>query len=236
MNDAIEKARILLLEDDLNLGLIIEESLTREGFPVTLCRDGKDGLAAFAESDFDLCLVDVMMPRLDGFEFARKIRGLGDDTPLIFLTARELTEDRIEGFRIGCDDYVTKPFSMEELLLRIQAVLRRTGQGADPASPPDLIQLGDFIFHRPDRTLAQGESVRPLTDREADLLELLFLHQDRILERSFALRRPWGADSYHAGRSMDVIISRLRKSLQDHPRVQIRTVHGQGFKLMIRED
>ncbi|MBU8871662.1 MAG: response regulator transcription factor [Gemmatimonadales bacterium] len=236
MNNRLDQARILLLEDDPNLGLIIEESLIREGFPVTLCRDGQQGLDSFAGGEFDLCLVDVMMPHLDGFEFARQIRMQGDETPLIFLTARALTEDRVEGFRIGCDDYVTKPFSMEELLLRIQAVLRRANKGNEPAPSPELIELGDFIFHRPDRTLARGESVRQLTDREADLLELLCLHRDRTLERSFALRRIWGDDSYHAGRSMDVFISHLRKYLQDDPRVQIRTVHGQGFKLMIRED
>lgn len=235
MNDTSRKTRILLLEDDPNLGLIIEESLVREGYAVTLCRDGEQGLAAFHSADFELCLVDVMMPRLDGFEFARHLRDRGDETPLIFLTARALTEDRIEGFRIGCDDYVTKPFSMEELSLRIQAVLRRTGQGSAPP-PADRIELASYVFHRPDQTLALGDSVPKLTDREADLLELLCLHQNRTLERSFALRRIWGDDSYHAGRSMDVFISRLRKYLQDDPRVEIRTVHMQGFKLIVRSD
>ena len=235
MNDSTREARILLVEDDPNLGLIIEESLVREGFPVTLCRDGEEGLKVFAGGEFDLCLVDVMMPRVDGFEFARRIRAQGDDTPLIFLTARELTADRVEGFRIGCDDYVTKPFSMEELLLRIQAVLRRSGLGSEAPPPPDRIELGEYVFHRPDRTLAHGETIRQLTDREADLLELLCLHRDRTLERSFALQRIWGDDSYHAGRSMDVFISRLRKYLQDDPRVQIRTVHGQGFQLRTTE-
>jgi two-component system, OmpR family, response regulator VicR len=229
------QARILLLEDDPNLGLIIEESLIREGFPVVLCRDGVEGFTAFSSGTFDLCLVDVMMPNMDGFEFARRIRGQGDETPLIFLTARALTEDRVEGFRIGCDDYVTKPFSMEELLLRIQAVLRRTAPmpGADPT--PDSVALGKYIFHRPDRTLALQDAIQQLTDREADLLELLCLHQDRTLERTFALRRLWGDDSYHAGRSMDVFISKLRKHLQGDPQVQIRTVYGQGFRLIIKD-
>lgn len=236
MNDQLGQARILLLEDDPNLGLIIEESLIREGFPVVLCRDGKDGLLAFAGGGFDLCLVDVMMPNLDGFEFARRIRAQGHKTPLIFLTARALTEDRVEGFRIGCDDYVTKPFSMEELLLRIQAVLRRSASGPETTAAPDIIELGDYKFHRPDRTLTHNDSTTQLTDREADLLELLCLHQNRTLERSFALRRIWGDDSYHAGRSMDVFISRLRKLLQDDSRVQIRTVHGQGFRLVLKEE
>lgn len=233
MNQPMPKARILLLEDDPNLGLIIEESLVHEGFPVTLCRDGEEGLTAFAVGDFELCLVDVMMPRLDGFEFARRLRARGDETPLIFLTARALTEDKVEGFRIGCDDYVTKPFSVEELLLRIEAVLRRAGHA--PSEPaPERIALGKYLFSRPDQTLERDGKVRQLTGREADLLELLCLHRERTLERSFALLRLWGDDSYHAGRSMDVFISRLRKYLQDDSRVEIRTVHGQGYKLIIK--
>ncbi len=229
-------ARILLLEDDPNLGLIIEESLVEEGFPVRLCRDGQAGLDAFGVGDFDLCLVDVMMPVLDGFEFARRLRAQGDETPLIFLTARSLTEDRVEGFRIGCDDYVTKPFSMEELLLRIQAVLRRTGNPPETAAPPPhRIELGRYIFHHADQTLEYDGEHRKLTGRESDLLELLCLHHDRVLERSFALRRLWGDDNYHAGRSMDVFISRLRKYLQQDARVEIRTIHGQGFKLLVKE-
>jgi len=230
------QARILLLEDDPNLGLIIEESLIREGFPVVLCRDGQEGLIAFDGGNFDLCLVDVMMPNLDGFEFARRIRAQGEDIPLIFLTARALTKDRVEGFRIGCDDYVTKPFSMEELLLRIQAVLRRAIPASSNNPAADIIALGNYSFHRPDRTLAFQDTVIQLTDREADLLELLCLHQNRTLERTFALRRIWGDDSYHAGRSMDVFISKLRKHLQNDPQVQIRTVHGQGFRLVLKED
>lgn len=237
MNENSAPARILLLEDDPNLGLIIEESLVEEGFPVRLCRDGKEGLEVFAAGDFDLCLVDVMMPELDGFEFARRLRARGDETPLIFLTARSLTEDRVEGFRIGCDDYVTKPFSMEELLLRIGAVLRRTGIQPEPnAAAPDRIELGSYTFLRAQQKLVRDRDERQLTGRESDLLELLCLHRDRTLERSFALRRLWGDDSYHAGRSMDVFISRLRKYLQEDPRVEIRTVHGMGFKLLVRAE
>ena len=227
-------ARILLLEDDPNLGLIVEDSLVQEGFPVTLCRDGVDGLAAFDAGDFDLCLVDVMMPAMDGFEFARRLRERGDETPLIFLTARAMTEDKIEGFRIGCDDYVTKPFSMEELLLRMQAVLRRSGSAGEAPAPPDRIALAGYEFCRTEQTLTRNGETRQLTTRESDLLDLLCLHGTRVLERRFALRRIWGDDSYHAGRSRDVFISKLRKYLQDDPRVEIRTVHGQGFKLIVR--
>jgi len=235
MNTPLGSARILLLEDDPNLGLIIEESLIREGFPVVLCRDGEEGLVAFDSGDFDLCLVDVMMPKLDGFEFTRRLRAQGENVPLIFLTARALTEDRVEGFRIGCDDYVTKPFSMEELLLRIQAVLRRVAPSIDSDPGSDFFQIGNYVFNHLERTLSHDNMCQQLTDREADLLELLCQHQDRTLSRSFALRRIWGDDSYHAGRSMDVFISRLRKLLKEDSRVKIRTVHGQGYKLFCKE-
>lgn len=227
-------ARILLLEDDPNLGLIVEDSLVQAGHPVTLCRNGKEGLKAFEAGQFDLCLVDIMMPEMDGFEFARLLRHRGDATPLIFLTARAMTEDKIEGFRAGCDDYVTKPFSMEELLLRIQAVLRRGSSAAEASTAPDCVDLGRYQFCRTEQTLSLGEQVQQLTSRESDLLDLLCLHGDKVLERSFALRRIWGDDSYHAGRSMDVFISKLRKYLKDDESVEIRTVHGQGFKLIVR--
>jgi two-component system, OmpR family, response regulator len=228
-----EQTKILLLEDDLNLGLIVEESLTKSGFAVKLVRDGRAGLEALQEQPFDLCLVDVMMPLMDGFTFAREARGNNSDIPLIFLTARSLIEDKVEGFRIGCDDYVTKPFSMEELILRIEAVLRRTGGVKGSGEMPEILTLGQYLYDCRDRTLALGENIRKLTDREADLLELLHLHKNRTLDRSLALVTIWGDDSYHCGRSMDVFVSRLRKYLDQDPEVEIRTVHGQGLRLLI---
>jgi DNA-binding response OmpR family regulator len=227
-------ARILLLEDDPNLGLIVEDSLVQAGHPVTLCRDGKQGLTAFDTGGYDLCLVDIMMPEMDGFEFTRHLRDRGETTPIIFLTARAMTEDKIEGFRAGCDDYVTKPFSMEELLLRMQAVLRRTAATGGTETRPDSIALGSYEFCRTEQILLRDGEARHLTTRESELLDLLCLHGEKVLERPFALRRIWGDDSYHAGRSMDVFISKLRKYLQDDERVEIRTVHGQGFKLIVR--
>ena len=227
-------ARILLLEDDPNLGSIIAESLEREGHPVDLREDGRAGLDAMTAGGYDLCLVDVMMPLMDGFAFARRLREQGDETPLIFLTARSLVEDRVEGFRIGCDDYVTKPFSMEELLLRIRAVLRRVGNGTTDTVPAGEHEIGEYVFEPDDRLLRRGGEARRLTDRESDLLAMLCSHRDRVLERSHALRTLWGDDSYHAGRSMDVFISRLRKYLQEDGRVEIRSVHGKGFKLVVR--
>lgn len=235
------RERILLLEDDPNLGLIIKESLERAGFRVTLCPDGEAGLQAYRRETCDLCLVDVMMPVRDGFSFAREVRREDDDTPLIFLTARSLVEDRIAGFRIGCDDYVTKPFSMEELLLRIEAVLRRR-RAAQPGSAGNepsgqaaavVLAIGAYVFDHRRQILRRGGQERHLTDKEAELLRLLCQHRDQVLERSLALREIWGEESYHCSRSMDVFISRLRKYLKDDPRVEIRVVHGRGFRLMV---
>lgn len=224
------RSRILLLEDDPNLGLILQESLAGRGFAVTLCRDGRQGLEVFSPDSFDLCLVDVMMPAVDGFAFAREVRGRAPQQPLIFLTARSLTEDRLAGLRLGADDYITKPFSLEELVLRIGAVLRRSGR---PAGPGPLA-LGAFTFDPEGQTLRLGDLVRPLTDRESGLLHLLAIHRDEVVPRAEALKQLWGDDTYHAGRSMDVFVSRLRKLLAEDPTVRIRSVHGLGLKLTVR--
>ena len=224
--------KILLLEDDPNLGLIIRESLERQGFAVTLVPDGEEGLRVFAAGSFDLCLVDVMMPLRDGFSFAKEIRKNNRTIPLIFLTARSMTRDKLTGFQIGCDDYVTKPFSMEELLARIQAVMRRSNPDAEP-QPQTLFTIGAYRFDFPRQLLTFEDQKKRLTDKEAELLRQLCLFQDRTLERTYALRTIWGDESYHTGRSMDVFISRLRKYLTDDPRIVIKAVHGQGFRLMI---
>jgi DNA-binding response OmpR family regulator len=228
------RSSILLLEDDPNLGFILQEHLQLEGFAVTACADGVQGLDAYQKRKHTLCLVDVMMPAMDGFEFARTIRGSDDSTPIIFLTAKSLKEDKVEGFRIGCDDYVTKPFSMEELMLRIRAVLRRAGPPApeDGRSTPEIFAVGKFMFDQAKRTLRAGEKERRLTSREAELLRMLCLHKNRVLERDVALRSIWGSDSFFNGRSMDVFISRLRRYLASDRSIEILDVHGKGFKLV----
>jgi DNA-binding response OmpR family regulator len=224
--------RILLLEDDPNLGLIVAESLEARGFAVTLCRDGREGLDALAAGAPDLCLVDVMMPELDGFGFAEEARRREPDLPLVFLTARSLVEDRIEGFRLGADDYVTKPFSMEELVLRIEAVLRRTaGDGPGDATAP--LAVGRFTLDPVRQVLVLDGRERQLTAREAELLQVLAASPNETVARSALLKRIWGDDSYHAGRSMDVFVSRLRKHLADDPNVEIRTIHGKGLRLIV---
>jgi DNA-binding response OmpR family regulator len=225
--------RVLLLEDDANLGQIVQEHLQMQGFEVTLCVDGEDGLKACAQNSFDLCLVDIMMPRKDGFTFARELRQRDQKTPLIFLTAKSLKEDRIEGFKIGCDDYITKPFSVEELLLRIQAVLRRTTASAVSAPTTTVFDIGSFQFDSTRHILRQGDNELKLTPKESDLLRLLCLNLNRTLTREEALREVWGDENYFSGRSMDVFISRLRKYLRADTNVEIMGIHGKGFRLIV---
>lgn len=226
--------RVLLVEDDPNLGLIVQEHLQLNGFDVVLCENGETALVAFGHGRFALCLVDVMMPRMDGFAFARQVRRKDEAIPLIFLTAKSLKEDKIEGFRIGCDDYVTKPFSVEELLLRIQAVLRRSGATGQDERTSFII--GEFTFDAVTRSLRIGQQERKLTSRESELLRLLCLHQNKTLDRSLALREIWGDDNYFNARSMDVFVSKLRKCLKDDPHIEISSVHGVGFSLTVTTD
>jgi DNA-binding response OmpR family regulator len=224
--------RVLLLEDDANLGAVLQEHLQMQGCDVTLCTDGQQGLAAFESGTFDICLVDIMMPKKDGFSFAADVRRKDTEIPLIFLTAKAMKEDKIQGFKIGCDDYVTKPFSIEELMLRIQAVMRRSG-GPSEEDTPTQFQLGSFNFDYPRQLLTRKKKSRRLTTREADLLKLLCLNVNRTVRREVALRRIWNDDGYFAGRSMDVFISKLRKYLKDDPTVEIVGVHGQGVRLVV---
>jgi DNA-binding response OmpR family regulator len=225
--------RILLLEDDPNLGRIVQEHLQMEGFEVLLCVNGEEGMGAFRRRSFDLCLVDIMMPRKDGFTFAREVREQDQQTPLIFLTARSLKEDRIEGFKIGCDDYITKPVSVEELLLRIRAVLRRTKGSTVSETTQTVFEIGGYRFDSNRRILKRGNTKQKLTPKESELLHLLCLNMNRTLPREEALRRVWNDENYFSGRSMDVFISRLRKYLGDDNRVEIMGVHGKGFRLVV---
>jgi len=226
--------RVLLIEDDPNLGLVLQEHLVLNGFEVTLCVDGDEGLESFRKNQFDLCLVDVMMPRKDGFSFAEEVRREDSETPLIFLTAKSLKEDRIQGFRLGCDDYITKPFSMEELLLRVQAVLKRYRSSAT-APPADSFQLGRFSFDSNRRILKDKAGERRLTGKESALLTMLCQRLNRITPRGLALREIWGDEGYFTSRSMDVYISKLRKYLKEEPRLEILSIHGEGFKLTLAD-
>jgi len=227
--------RILLLEDDPNLGFMLQENLELRGYEVTLCPDGEQGSQAFERIHYDLCLVDVMMPKKDGFTFAREIRQHDQQTPLIFLTAKALKEDRIEGLTIGADDYVTKPFSMEELGLRIQAILKRSVNTVEGTTEPATFIIGGYTFHYEQQVLQFKNKKQKLTAKEADLLRLLCLQMNQTLERDVALKSIWGDDSYFTARSMDVFISRLRSYLKHDSRISILNVHGKGFKLVVAE-
>lgn len=227
--------KILLIEDDPNLGFILQENLELHGYTVERCADGEAGLQTFLKKDFDLCLLDVMLPKKDGFSLARDIRKTKAETPIIFLTAKSLKEDRIEGFKIGGDDYITKPFSMEELVLRIQAVLRRSKALSAEKTTAGIFQIGDYSFNAEQQTLARGEESQKLTAKEAELLRLLCLHMNEVLEREVALKLIWGEENYFNARSMDVFISKLRKYLAGDERIEIRNVHGKGFRLRVNE-
>lgn len=228
-----QKATILLVEDDLNLGFVIQDALKRRGFTVHLCRDGKEGLRKFNEQPYDLCVLDVMLPQKDGFSLAEDIRMVNALVPIVFLTAKSQTEDRIAGFKAGGDDYLTKPFSHEELILRIEAILRRTQGKEDEARERDRFDVGDYTFDHRNLTLSHPTEERKLTKKEAEVLRLLCLHTDQVLPRELVLNMVWGDDTYFLGRSLDVFISRLRKYLKLDPKVQIVNVHGVGFKLVI---
>ena len=223
---------VLLLEDDANLGLVLQEHLKLNGYEVTLCANGEDGTEALKEGQFDLCLVDVMMPKKDGFTFAREVRGMNNQIPLIFLTAKSLKDDRIEGFRIGCDDYITKPFSVEELQLRMEAVLRRSLPDRTEETPTEF-EIGQYRFDSIRQLLQHQNEERKLTARESELLALLCLNVNQVLEREHALKEIWGDSSYFSGRSMDVFVSKLRKYLKHDSNVSIMSIHGRGLRLVV---
>lgn len=227
------KANILLVEDDANLGFVVQDALKRKGYTVHLCRDGKEGLKYFNEHNYDLCVLDVMLPQKDGFSLAQDIRLTNAQVPIIFLTAKSQTDDRIAGFKAGGDDYLTKPFSQEELLLRIEAILRRTQDGDQPAAPRDVFEIAGFTFDHRNLELKHPEGDRKLTRKEADVLRLLCMHRDQVLPRELVLNMVWGDDTYFLGRSLDVFISRLRKYLKADERIHINNVHGVGFRFVV---
>jgi two-component system, OmpR family, response regulator VicR len=228
----MSKAKLLVVEDDTNLGDILKEYLEMKGYEPTLCRDGEEGWNKFKKDKFDLCLLDIMMPKKDGFTLAREIKKVQEDLPILFLTAKNQKDDIIEGLKIGADDYLTKPFSMEELLLRVNAILRRT-QKTGEISPLKTYSFGDFILHYDEQLLVGPQGKNKLTSKENELIRLLASEMNRLVNRSHALKQIWGDDSYFNARSMDVYLSKIRKLLRDDPKVQIITVHGEGFKMIV---
>jgi DNA-binding response OmpR family regulator len=229
----MEKTRILLCEDDENLGMLLREYLQAKGYNVTLAPDGEAGSQHFSNEKFDLCILDVMMPKKDGFTLAQDIRKVNGVIPIVFLTAKSLKEDVLEGFRIGADDYITKPFSMEEMLLRIEAIMRRIS-GKKNKNGTEY-QLGSMTFDTQKQTLSSSKGVTKLTTKECELLALLVQNANSILERNYALKTIWVEDNYFNARSMDVYITKLRKLLKDDPEVEIINIHGKGYKLIVPE-
>jgi len=223
--------RILLAEDDKNLGILLQSYLTAKNYETVLFTNGSTALKAFAAGSFNLCILDIMMPEMDGLKLAGKIRQSNPNMPIIFLTAKNQKEDIIEGFKTGADDYITKPFSMEELLYRIEAILRRTSSPAVTRNN-ESFTIGGYSFDPLKQMLIYGDLTIKLTTKESELLELLCRHGNEILERNYALKTIWIDDNYFNARSMDVYITRLRKYLKKDPSVKILNVHGRGYKLI----
>lgn len=227
----MKNRKILLAEDDNNLGVLLRNYLTVKGFDTTLCINGKEALDIFPKNNYDICILDIMMPELDGITLAREIRKISPAMPVIFLTAKNLKEDVIEGFKSGADDYITKPFSMEELLYRIEAVIRRV---TEPSlhKKEEIYQIGEYSFDPLKQHLALRGNTIKLTTKESELLELLCRHRNEVLERNYALKAIWIDDNYFNARSMDVYITKLRKYLKNDDSVKILNVHGKGYKLL----
>lgn len=234
MKDFIN-AKILFVEDDPNLSMILQDYLEMIGFKVDHAKDGEEGFEFFKRSKYDLCILDIMMPKKDGFTLADDIRKINTKIPIIFLTSKNMKEDRIRGFQSGCDDYMTKPFSTEELSLRIKAILKRVSDPSeeDDTGESETFSIGSFTFDSNNMLLLRGEEERRLTRKETGLLRLLCLNVNSLLPREVALETIWGENDYFIGRSMDVFITKLRKYLKSDPNVKITNVHGIGFKLEI---
>lgn len=230
------KPKILLVEDDPNLSLVLQDYLEMMDYSIVLCHNGREGLEAFHRQPVDLCLLDIMMPEMDGLTLAEEIRKNSDAIPIIFLTAKSLKEDRIKGFRSGCDDYITKPFSTEELSLRIQVILKRCMlQGGSENNGVEDYQIGKYHFDSRNMVLKFEDIEKNLTRKENALLKLLCENQGQLLTREMALKSVWGDDDYFIGRSMDVFIAKLRKYLREDSRISITNVHGTGFRLELKE-
>ena len=233
--------RILLVEDDQNFGDVLRSYLEMHDYDVTLATDGAQGLESYKQGEFDLCIFDVMMPKKDGFTLAKEIREQDQDMPIIFLTAKTMKNDVLEGFKIGADDYITKPFNSEELLYRIQAILKRSQAKADPREEVKEFSIGKYHFNYPLRILTYNageddEEQNKLSPKEAQLLRMFAVYMNDILPRAEALNKIWGEDNYFTARSMDVFVTKLRKYLKNDENIEIVNIHGNGFQLLVKAE
>jgi DNA-binding response OmpR family regulator len=233
MNKPKDQIKILLVEDDPNFGSVLKNYLELNSYYVKLSTDGSSGLESFLSDTFDLCILDVMMPKKDGFTLAEEIRHQDKTTPIIFLTAKTMKDDMLRGFRTGADDYITKPFDSEVLLHKLSAILRRSAKGKAQFNENEFA-IGKYNFHYDDRLIKSNGSEQRLSPKEAELLKLLCQHMGEILPRTKALKMIWGDDTYFNGRSMDVFITRLRKLFKDDPAIDIINIHGKGFRMMVK--
>jgi len=227
-----ERLRILYVEDDPSLGFVVQDGLKLEGYVVHLCRDGKSALQQFNQHDYDICILDVMLPEKDGFSLAKDIRKVDKVVPILFLTARGNIQDKKSGYDAGGDDYLTKPFEQQELIMKVKALLRRT---SEETMEPVKHQIGKYVYLPESMVLVNDTDERRLTKTENKVLQLLCEHVDRVMERDLLLNLVWGKDDYHTGRSLDVYLSKLRKYLADDARIRIENVHGVGFKLEVND-
>lgn len=226
------ESRILLVEDDQSFGAVLKDYLSINNFDVTLATDGEEGLKEFTENEFDICIFDVMMPKKDGFTLAEEIKKFDKNTPIIFLTAKNLREDILRGYQIGADDYITKPFDTELLLYKIKAILQRSSSLEDEEQ--EQFKLSNTFFDSVLRQLKVGDEEHKLSPKENDLLKLLCVHRNDFMPRGLALRKIWKKENYFTARSMDVYIAKLRKYLKDDEGLEILNVHGEGFRLLVK--
>jgi DNA-binding response OmpR family regulator len=230
----ITKPRILLVEDDTNLAFVTKDTLEAKGYSVTHCSDGISCYEIFQKNEFDICLLDVMLPKMDGITLAEKIRTINKNIPLIFITAKSMLEDKLAGFKVGGDDYITKPFSIEELAFKIEVFLRRNQVVRESTDSQRVYEIGSYQIDFNNLVLRSKGTEQQLTLREGEVLNMLCQNQNEIVKREDLLKKIWGADDYYLGRSLDVFISRLRKYLKDDSSIQLTNIHSVGFKLVVK--
>jgi len=222
---------VLLVEDDKNMGLLLLENLRNAGYNATLCKDGEEGLAEYFKNDYSICILDIMMPKKDGLTLAQAIRKKDSNIPILFLTARTMDADKIAGFKAGGDDYVTKPFNMEELSLRIKALLKRTKQDLDK-SVSDILHVGDIKFNTIDRTICVGSLIEKLSTRESDLVRILVENKNKVVSRTDIMQAVWQRDDYFTSKNLDVYLTKIRKILHADANLELQNIHGYGYKLI----
>lgn len=227
--------KILLAEDDLNFGILLVDYLEAEGFDVKLCRDGEIALKAFQNGNYEICLLDIMMPKMDGYALAKQMRSINNKIPILFLTAKSLKEDKVKGFDMGADDYITKPFEEEELLCRIKAIIRRVGDSAQK-NETVLICLGRYVFDPKNQAIKIGAETKRITEKESEILFYLCNNKNRLVKREELLRAVWGVNDYFLGRSLDVFITKIRKYLKEDSQLKIENIHGVGFIFNVAEN